>query len=355
MLPNVTFKGKSMLYIRTDANRKIATGHMMRCISIAKIAREKGIESVFILSNKGAEEVIKEHGFLSISLDTQWDYLDMEIDIMCQLVVKMKIEKLLIDSYYVTDKYLNELMKYTRVTYIDDKNEIMTPVDCLINYNIYGEQCGYGNKTEWEKVKLLLGCKYVPLRKEFINVPFEVKELVTNILVTTGGNDSLNISSMLIEYLETIESFKGVHFHIVSGKFNANYYNLRQQANQYSNVTIHENVKEMSKLITTCDVAISASGTTLYELCACGIPSISFVVADNQIKSAQEFWKKSIIFYAGDMRKDAIACFEKIKNFLELYMENVDLRYEKKIAMRTLVDGRGAERIIQALSDMCYK
>lgn len=41
-------------------------------------------------------------------------------------------------------------------------------------------------------------------------------------------------------------------------------------------------------------------GTTLYELCAVGVPSVSFTTADNQLSAVKTFSDVQIIPYAGD-------------------------------------------------------
>ncbi|MCR5796546.1 MAG: hypothetical protein K6G63_01315 [Eubacterium sp.] len=45
-----------------------------------------------------------------------------------------------------------------------------------------------------------------------------------------------------------------------------------------------------------CDIAISAAGSTLYELCACGVPTITYTTADNQIKAEKFLAKKKSCF-----------------------------------------------------------
>ena len=55
------------------------------------------------------------------------------------------------------------------------------------------------------------------------------------------------------------------------------------------------------------DVAISAGGTTLYELCACGTPTISYSFADNQLNNVKQFDEDGIIPYAGDVRYEDIS------------------------------------------------
>lgn len=53
-----------------------------------------------------------------------------------------------------------------------------------------------------------------------------------------------------------------------------------------------------------CDIAISAAGSTLYELCATGIPAITYTLADNQLIAAEQFDKQGIMLSAGDCRDD---------------------------------------------------
>ena len=51
-----------MLYIRTDMNETIATGHMMRCLSIADAAKKQGQETVFLVADAQAQELLKKRG-----------------------------------------------------------------------------------------------------------------------------------------------------------------------------------------------------------------------------------------------------------------------------------------------------
>ncbi len=53
----------------------------------------------------------------------------------------------------------------------------------------------------------------------------------------------------------------------------------------------------MKNLMINNDLAISAGGNTLYELCACGIPTIAIIIADNQRKFVQVIHRKTGIDY----------------------------------------------------------
>ncbi len=93
------------------------------------------------------------------------------------------------------------------------------------------------------------------------------------------------------------------------------------------------------------DLAISAGGTTLYELCACGTPSISYSVADNQFGNVRAFDREGLISCAGDIRSGTVP--EMLGKLIAAFDRNE--RSARSERMRHVVDGRGADRIAEAL------
>jgi UDP-2,4-diacetamido-2,4,6-trideoxy-beta-L-altropyranose hydrolase len=338
-----------MLYIRADANREIASGHVMRCISIAKAARKRGIQCSFITADREAEKLITENGFSLLCLESVWSDLDKELDQLLQMIDLEKIENLLVDSYYVTKEYLSKLSERTNVIYIDDMNRFQYPVDILINYGINYEKFEYEKTYANSKTKLLLGCYYTPLREEFASVEFNIKEVPTDILITTGGADTKNIAVNIIKYMLETQIFKEMHFHIISGSFNNHISDLKNLEARYENITVYENVNRMAELMTGCDIAISAGGTTLYELCACGIPSICLAFEDNQLETVKGFQDQELMLYAGDIRDGENECYSRIYRFIEIYKKDISLRQGNSANMQKLVNGKGAERIINSI------
>lgn len=329
-----------MFYIRADANEIIGTGHIMRCLAVAAELRKRTEEVVFLVADKSGQKMAEDHGFKTICLDSHWDNPDQELGVILPLVKKSNIKGILVDSYYVTENYLDSLRQCTRLAYMDDINAFIYPVDLLVNYNIYAEKMYYmqcyreaGLDTEF-----LLGCSYVPLREEFCNIkskniPGIYKQEKTGsgnikILVTSGGADICNITGRLLEKLEGMDWFCKTELHVILGRFHQYKQELYEKWTDVSNVYLHENVKNMSQYMSMCDIAVTAGGSTVYELCACGLPSVMYTVADNQTGIAHEFDSRGLVPWCGDARYNTDICIGQVISNLETLLP--DYRFLKK-------------------------
>lgn len=292
-----------MIFFRADANEQIATGHVMRCAAIAKELIDKGQEVCFLVADKVSEKVVESQGLPVIVLDKQWDDLNQEISLMCELLKQHRPDWLLIDSYYVTVEYFRELHKWTRIAYIDDLNQFRYECDMLINYSVYASDMNY--EREYLNTKLLLGCKYVPLRKAFRDLQMHaIRKNVQDILLLTGGSDTYHVALNFVnEIAKQQKKWANITFHVVCGRFNSDMAELEQIARRLENIKIYPFVDGIEMLMQQADIAISAGGSTLYELCACGTPAITYCMADNQLRNIEKFAQLGLMKYSGDVRK----------------------------------------------------
>jgi UDP-2,4-diacetamido-2,4,6-trideoxy-beta-L-altropyranose hydrolase len=270
--------------------------------------------------------LIEEQGFTVICLDTIWNDLDKETAKMSKLIIEHKIEKLLIDSYFVTYDYLKSLNERTYVIYIDDLNAFIYPCSVLINYNIYADRLDYPSR--YPNTKLLLGPKYAPLRVEFLNLlPRIVQDEVESVLITTGGNDPYNVAGQLVEQMQRYSDLQKLRINVVAGRFSEHITELQELSKKYTNVTVHINPNSMAELMRRCDIAVSAGGTTLYELCACGTPTVVFSMADNQTAAVSAF-SDGYMLGCGDYRDDGDSCISKMIVNLSRLTGDYKLRVE---------------------------
>lgn len=378
-----------MVVIRADANSKIGMGHVMRCLSVADALLKRGEEVLFVTADDTPVPLLTKKGIPYRVLHT--DYADMEAElpelweVLRELpqgaespdaALAQKNTSILVDSYYVTEKYLAALKKRITTIYMDDIYAFSYPVDMLINYNIYGEEMGYEKDAAFADTKLLLGTEYVPLREEFsagAGYAQSRKELSAEtenvtpaedrlhqtaeqgrtadggILITTGGSDSFNLAGQLLMEAMKYDALKEKEYHVVSGSLNPHIGELQALAQKHENIHIHCNVTNMAELMAESEVALSAGGSTLYELCAVGVPVIAFSFAENQERLVQTFVKRGIAQYGGNYRTDGNKMIQNTIAGLETLLEDKNLRTEYRKKARTLVDGKGAERIAEAL------
>ena len=365
-----------MVVIRADANSKIGMGHVMRCLSVADALLKRGEEVLFVTADDTPVPLLTKKGVPYRVLHT--DYADMEAELpklwnalselpqgpgVPEAALPQRNIFILVDSYYVTEKYLAALKKRITTIYMDDIYAFSYPVDMLINYNIYGEEMGYEKDAAFADTKLLLGTNYVPLREEFSAGAGYVQSRkalslgaanVTpaeegGILITTGGSDGFNLAGQLLMEAMKYDALKEKEYHVVSGSLNPHIGELQALAQKHENIHIHCNVTNMAELMAESEVALSAGGSTLYELCAMGVPVIAFSFAENQERLVQTFVKRGIAQYGGNYRTDGNKMIQNTIAGLETLLEDENLRTEYRKKARTLVDGKGADRIAEAI------
>lgn len=336
------------LYIRADGNAQIGLGHVMRCLSIALAAQSLGQDCIFLTADDSCRETIEQRGFSAYTLNSDWNHLESELPVLCAYLAQHHAQRILIDSYYVTEPYLRILCEKVRVAYLDDVAAFVYPCHTLINYNVYAPTLY--RPIDYPSTQMLLGPGFAPLRPEFQNLPQRVlRKTVSNILFTTGGTDSLGMLPLLLKILLNDYTFFGINLHIVVGNFHQHLYGLKKIANRKSNIHLYVNIDTIAELMQQCDLAISAGGSTLYELCACGTPTVCFSLADNQLRAVHWFAKHEMMLYAGDARVDSTRCAQQIIDMIKRYMRDWNLRLTMFQNFSKLIDGIGAREIVKNL------
>ncbi len=345
--------------IRADGNSKIGAGHLMRCLAVAEaLTLSVGRERIcFICADEESGALAAEHGFESRILGT--DYQDMEAELPAwgalaeslaeREVGQTEFNVILADSYQVTDAYLTALGRYGRVALMEDFGTHCYPVDCVINYNAPAEPEQYRKLYQGKRTRLLIGSRYVPLRGQFLNHQVcQVREAVRNVLITTGGGDSENIAGRILE--RTLR--ENICFHVVTGRFHPHFRELKAWEQQCDNVRIYHDVKDMAGLMGKCDLALTAGGSTIYELSALGIPFICFSYAENQEALTAYIGEQKVAGFAGAWHKDAAETLNRMEKLFAEFVGSAELRRDCSTRERGMTDGAGSGRVAQALMEL---
>ena len=337
------------LYIRTEANIITATGHMMRCLAIADRARRMDIDTVFIVAEEASGDLPRSNGYKVIVLGRQWDDFDGEIPVISELIKNNNIKCMLVDSYFVTERYMKEINKLTKTAYIDDLHTGIWPVEVIIDYAVYYDLFDYD--AEYPNSKKLLGPRYMPLRPEYEDVSeAEPANSVSRVLCVTGGSDNNHFLKKLADAICRNDNWKNIEFTMVLGRFNKDYDVLCGIAGQCRNIKIMLPVPSLKQYIAGSDVVITAGGTTLYELAACGVPGIAVRIADNQHYNVDGFARRGLILDAGDVEKEDFNTV-LLEKHLDTLINDYQLRKDLSRRCRSLVDGCGTARLVEELSE----
>ena len=244
--------------------------------------------------------------------------------------------------------------------FIDDLFAGIYDVDMLINYTIYYKLFNYTYACREKSIQLLLGTNFVPLRKQFHNLPGKknIRERDSrhfNILFMCGGGDPFHVLGDILKYGEKCGAIKENNFHLVAGAYHPQISLLKDWERRHENIYLHQNVTDMAGLMQQCDIAVSAAGTTLYECCAVGLPTIFFCMVDNQQHDGLCFSRDALMLYAGDLRFQKEESIQNIFSHISYLKTNSGARYMMGQRLKKLVDGNGANRIAEEIEKLWNK
>ncbi len=339
-----------MLFIRADGNARIGAGHLMRCLTIAKQVKT---EVRFLCADGDSAAFVEKKGYRGTVLG-ELPFSAAEAEKVKEL---LKGEDpaggwLLIDSYANTPDYVRSVRQERKVACLDDMCGTAYPADLLINYNAFAVRENY-EKLYGERGEslpgLLLGREYIPVRRDFLNKAPQIKKTPERLLLTTGGGDKENFGESILRGLLREPALNSVEFHVVSGAFHPYYDSLRKLAEAEKNVVLYRNVEDMAALVKTCDLAVTAGGSTIYELCAAGVPFVCFSYAENQDALVRFMGEENMALSAGCFHSGNSLETERAQVKVAALAARLAGSYEERKIYskkgRGLVDGQGAKRV----------
>jgi UDP-2,4-diacetamido-2,4,6-trideoxy-beta-L-altropyranose hydrolase len=222
--------------------------------------------------------------------------------------------------------------------------------DVVLNQNISAEEEWYQHREPY--TQLLLGTRYTLLRREFWQWQGwqrTVPPVAKKVLVTLGGADPDNVTLKVIQSLQIVE-VEELEAVVVVGGSNPHYENLKMavQDSRYP-IQVQQNVTNMPELMAWADMAISAGGSTCWELAFMGLPSILLILADNQRAIAQKLATLNLAVNLGWHQDVTI---EEIGLALRESIGDRPKRETMSKRERELVDGNGARRVVSEMVNM---
>jgi UDP-2,4-diacetamido-2,4,6-trideoxy-beta-L-altropyranose hydrolase len=340
-----------LLLIRADAGTHLGTGHLMRCLALAQAWHEKGgkVQFALALVTPPLEARLGGEGFDIVRVDSP---PGSALDAADTIAIAREAGAvwLVVDGYHFDAAYQQAIKgSGLNVLAIDDYRHAKHYwADLVLNQNISACNALYPGREAY--TRLLLGTHYALLRREFW--PWrgwqrEIPDKARRVLVTMGGADPGNVTLKALDALQQIQ-VKDLEVKVVIGGS----FQHRETLAGRDTVGICElieNPSDMPGLMAWADLAISAAGSTCWELAFMQLPSVLLILADNQRSNAIGLDSAGAALNLGwheDLRPEALA------HALEQLLAARETRAAMAAAGRSLVDGKGSCRVVALMSEI---
>lgn len=320
----------------------------MRCLALAEAWRQNGGDTSFAAAelHPGVEARIEHEGFRVEHLPTSYPD-SRDADAMCDAAARLGRGWMVVDGYAFDAAYHAALRRTAwPLMVIDDYAHLpYYDADVLLNQNLGAEHLTYSGPPAMRR---LLGTQYVLMREEFAGRPSierPTASAANRLLVTMGGGDPHNVTARVVKALIAGIGDR-LAVTVVIGPSNPHADSLWRMAAACPAVELVEGVTAIRPIMESADLAVTAAGSTCWELAYLGIPMITVVTADNQrgIAGGLEDAGASINlgWHSGLAHGLIVETVAGLRS-------DVARRARMSATARRLVDGKGAARVTAAL------
>ncbi len=327
--------------IRADAGVVQGTGHVMRCLSLAEKLLERGHQVHFLTNESNIvwlESAIEGSGVRVSRVEV--DSIDLET------IKGFNPDWLIVDSYQIPAQEISEVNNSIPVLAIVDSDSRGIEATLYLDTNLFAD------KLDWPgdlANRLLAGSKYSLIRNQVMEQqreePWTLAGTPANLLVFLGGSDPYDYSPLVARALAGLE--------------------LDFQATFIAPERLHETVRlglgdaiskvqligptpALATFYRSADVVVSAAGTSSWDVCTLGIPSLLLAVVDNQQFSLAQIAENGLCLTNNltDGQPGKIGDLTS-----QIYSLVTDLHLRKQLSKTALsyFDGKGRDRVVDRL------
>jgi len=295
---------------RVDASILIGNGHVMRCLTLAQELRNDGYDCKFICRNhhgnliklieskqfkvltlnKVNNSLYKEKELLKTNPYLPWlgAFIDQDVNEVIELISDQKVDWIVVDHYAIDQIWERKIEPYVKkIMVIDDLANRYHHCNLLLDQT-YGRSRDDYSMLISEKCNLLCGSSYAMIRPEFKqsrSYSLKRRSFIKpfNVLISLGGVDKDNVTSLVLESFCNLELQKEVEINVVMNRFSPWLEDIRKQSSlTKTKITVLTDVENLAELMANSDFAIGAAGATSWERCCLGLPSLVFILGENQ-------------------------------------------------------------------------
>lgn len=193
---------------------------------------------------------------------------------------------------------------------------------------------------------LLLGSKFALLRAEFLqwreySLKRRLNPKLKHLRITMGGVDTENVTLQFLEKLRSCDLPRYLKVTVVLVPAAPHAEEIRCAASNFNyKIEIKTGVNHMAELMANADICIGDAGSTSWERCCLGLPTLMIILADNQKVIARKLEESgSAIVLSLQYIVDLCKPF----NLVWQHMESLSHQSIQ------VADGKGVQRVIEWL------
>ncbi len=331
---------------RADANQVIGAGHVMRCLSLASALQARGAQVCFVSLDLPVhlENVVRAQGHEVRRLPEAVRANELA-DAYATLDGEHSMTVCVVDHYHLGQDWESEIMAFVPVLALDDLGRPHAS-RWLLDQNYYADpQARYATGCPVH-VQRLLGPSYALLRNEFAHARANARVrdgVVQHVLVFMGGMDAGNLTATALKAIDLGLS-PNVKVTVIAGASHPDLAGLRAWCDDRGLAELHVQVSDITPHLLAADIAIGAGGSSTWERCACGLPTVAICLADNQRDLILEGARAGFLWGI-----DHIPSVGELANVLQAITGAPGLVHHLSRQSLQMTDARGAARVAQLL------
>jgi len=326
---------------RLDAGATVGMGHFMRCNALAATFVDNGWTVDYAVNSGGQDAVFARTGRQPLvvssspgsaqAMAAQWP---------------RGVDLLVVDHYGLDADFEKACRPWAkRIAVIDDMTDRTHACDVLLNPSPGIDADEYAT-TAPDGCQFLLGPRFALLRPQFSSAhegKHAAPTTADRLLVTMGGSDPENLTGRVVEALSLRSEMPGTR--IILGSAYAFGDQTKARVKKLSDrISVYEDVDDMAAHMTWCDMAVSASGSTTWELCAMGVPALYVQTADNQNAVVRAIKEHDVGLVLG---AQADVTVKDIAEGIDTLSQDQKRREVYAVHGQALVDGQGSRRVVE--------
>lgn len=358
-----------VIAFRVDASERMGSGHVMRCLTLADALRERGRDCLFICRDHPAHlgGVIAERGHrlallplaepadISTARDGYAAWLggtqDEDAAATLAALAGERAEWIVVDHYALDADWEAAVAAHCdHLMVVDDLANHAHRCDLLLDQTFGRDSEAYTSLTP-AAARRLCGAEFALLRPSFAALREASLDRraahgrVAQILVTLGGADADNVTGAVLDALESAGLPGDCRVKLVIGWQSPWAADVRQRADAASfAVEVLQGVADMAPLMAESDFAIGAAGSSSWERCCLGLPTVMVVLADNQRMIAEELAASGAATVVSADRLDV-----ELAAQVSALLNDAPARRAMSARAAAIVDGRGTGRVVDAM------